>query len=129
MAHEQAQAGQATSADPAAQLVELGDTEPVGVEQHHGGGVGDVDADLDDGGGDEHVDLAPGEGAHGAVLLLRRQPPVQQPDAQPGERALGQLGGDLLDGGERTLRPGLPLHGGGIALPLLGDVAGDAHTT
>ena len=60
------------AADPAAQLVQLADAEPVGVHHDHDGGVGDVDADLDHGGRDEHVDLAGGEGPHHGVLLLRR---------------------------------------------------------
>ena len=69
---QQAEPGQAAPADPAAQLVQLGDAEPVGVEDHHHGGVGDVDADLDHRGGDQHVDLAGGEGAHRARPSRRR---------------------------------------------------------
>ncbi len=38
------------------QLVELGDPEPVGVEDDHHGGVGHVHAHLDDRGGDQHVE-------------------------------------------------------------------------
>ena len=44
---EQAQPGVAAAADPPAQLVQLGDAEPVGVHDHHHGGVGHVDPDLD----------------------------------------------------------------------------------
>ena len=43
--------------DAAAELVELGDPEAIGVEDHHHGRVGHVDADLDHRGGDEHVEL------------------------------------------------------------------------
>ena len=85
-ADEQAQPGVAAAADAAAQLVQLGDAEPVGVEDHHHGRVGDVDADLDDGGGDEHVDVAGGEGLHHPVLVLGRHPAVQHLDAQAGQR-------------------------------------------
>ena len=83
--------------DPAAQLVQLGDAEPVGVEDHHHRGVGDVDADLDHGGGDEHVELAGAEQVHRHLLLGRRQPAVQQPEPEPrqlagGEPLVGLLG-------------------------------------
>ena len=111
---QQAQAGQAAPADPAAQLVELGDAEPVGVEEHHRGGVVDVDADLDDRGGDEDVDLAGREGPHGAVLVVGGQPAVEHGDPQPGERSGGELGVHVLDGGERLL--------GGDDLAVLVDV-------
>ena len=86
---QQAQAGGRATADAAAQLVELGDAEPVGVHDHHGGGVGDVDADLDDGGGDQDVHLARGEAAHHVVLVVGLHPAVQHLHPQPGERARG----------------------------------------
>ena len=64
----------------------------------------DVDADLDDGRGDEHVDLAGGEGAHGARPSRRaRSRPCSMRDAQPGQRPGGQLGVDVLDRGQRPL--------------------------
>ena len=78
--------GSRAAADPAAQLVQLGDAEPVGVHDHHDRGVGDVDADLDDGRRDEHVDLAGGEGAHHA-RPCRRAPSgraAPRPAARPG---------------------------------------------
>ena len=71
-------------AHPAPQLVELGDAEAVGVHDHHHGGVGDVDADLDDGGGHQHVDLAGPEGGHHRLLLLGRHLAVEQAQAQVG---------------------------------------------
>ena len=54
------------AADAPAQLVELRQSEALGVLDDHDRGVGDVDADLDDGGGDEHVDLAGAKLAHHA---------------------------------------------------------------
>ena len=45
--------------DPAAQLVELREAEAVGFLHDHHGRVRDVDADLDHGRRDEHVELAP----------------------------------------------------------------------
>jgi hypothetical protein len=44
------------TAHAAAQLVQLGDAEPVGVEDDHHRRVGHVDADLDHRGGHEHVE-------------------------------------------------------------------------
>ena len=44
--------------DAAAELVELGEAEALGVLDDHDGRVGHVDADLDHGGGDEDADLA-----------------------------------------------------------------------
>ena len=55
---EQAEPRQAATPDPAAQLVQLRDAEPVGVHDDHDAGVGDVDADLDDRRRDEDVDVA-----------------------------------------------------------------------
>ncbi len=78
---QQAHPGRRATADPAAQLVQLGEAEPVGVEDHHAGGVGDVDADLDHGGGDQHVELAALERPHHGVLLVGRQLAVQDPRA------------------------------------------------
>ena len=87
---QQAQTRRAAPADPAAQLVQLGDAEPVGVEHDHHGGVGHVDADLDHRGRDQHVELAGGEVAHHGVLLVGRQPAVQHADPQPVQRPLGR---------------------------------------
>src|SRR5690606_8667385 len=56
--YEDAGAGMPPAAHRTPQLVELGQPEAVGVFDHHDGGVGDVDAHFDDGGGDERVDLA-----------------------------------------------------------------------
>ena len=62
--------GTLAAADPAAQLVQLRDAEPVGVDDDHRARVRHVDADLDDRRRDEHVDLAGGERAHRRVLLV-----------------------------------------------------------
>ena len=107
---QQAEAGQAAPADAAAELVELGDAEAVGVEQHHHRRVVDVDAHLDDGGRDQHVDLAGGERPHRRVLGVGGEPAVQHRGAQPCERPGGQLGVDVLDRRERPLgrRPRCP---------------------
>ena len=76
------------AADAAAQLVQLGDAEPIGVEDHHHRRVRHVDADLDHRRGDEHVELARAERLHHRLLLRRRQPAVQQPEPQPVQLAV-----------------------------------------
>ena len=58
--------------DPTAQLVQLADAEAVGIHHHHHGGIGYIDADLDDGGADQHIDLAGPKAGHHGVLLLGR---------------------------------------------------------
>ena len=87
------------AADAAAQLVELGEAEALGVFNQHERGVRHVDADLDDGGGDEHVDLMRGESAHDGVLFLRLHLAVDGGDAKVGEDLFLQhfcVGGDGL---------------------------------
>ena len=85
---QQADPGVGAAADPAAQLVQLGDAEPVGVADHHHRGVGHVDPHLDHRGGDQDVGLPAGEPAHHRVLLLAGQLTVQQldPAARPAGR-------------------------------------------
>ncbi len=99
---QQAEPREPAPADPAPELVELGDAEPLGVEEHHRGGVGDVDAHLDHGGRDQDVDLPGGEGAHGRLLLVRRRA------ARAARRAAARPAAprpssscELLDGGQR----------------------------
>ena len=94
----------AAPADPAAQLVQLGDAEPVGVQHDHHGGVGHVDADLDHRGGHQHVELAGGEVAHHRVLLVGRQPAVQDADPQPGSGPSASSGAtsSTASGGRRA---------------------------
>ena len=70
-------------------LMELGESESLRVLDDHDGGVGDVDAHLDDGGRDEEVDLAAREVRHHGCLVLGGQASVEQPQAQPGESGRG----------------------------------------
>ena len=65
--------------------MQLREPEPVGVLDDHHGRVRHVDADLDDGRRDEHVELAGAELGHHRFLLLRRQLAVQQPEPQARE--------------------------------------------
>ncbi len=84
--------GQPASTDAAAQLVQLRDAEPVGVHDHHHRRLRHVDADLDHGRRDEHVEPARGvrvgEPPHGVLLLLgapcgRAAPRSAVPPARP----------------------------------------------
>jgi len=52
LGHQQAQSRRGAAADPAAELVQLGHAEPLGVHDHHHRRVRHVDADLDDRGRD-----------------------------------------------------------------------------
>ena len=70
-------------ADPAPQLVELRDAEAVGVEDHHHRRVGHVDADLDHGRRDEHVELA---GAEAAPSPPPSRADVIRPCSRPSRR-------------------------------------------
>ena len=54
----------------AAELVELREAEAVGVFDDHDGGVGDVDAYFDDGGGDEDVEFVALEAGHGDFFVV-----------------------------------------------------------
>ena len=81
--------------DPAAQLVQLGEAEAVGLLDDHDRRVRDVDADLDHGRRDEHVELARLEARHQLAPLGRLQPPVHAADAEAlqlaGPQPLGLL--------------------------------------
>ena len=77
--------------DPAAQLVQLADAEAVRVQHHHDRRVRDVDADLDDGRRDQHVELPAGEGLHHRVLVLGGHPAVEHLDPQALQRPVHQL--------------------------------------
>lgn len=56
--------------DATAELVQLGEAEALGVEDDHHGGVGDVDADFDDGRGDEDLGFAGDETLHLGFFLF-----------------------------------------------------------
>ena len=94
--HQVAPRALGASPHPAPQLVQLGDAEPVGVEDHHHRGVGDVDADLDHGGGHEHVETAIAEEPHRLLLLRRRDPAVEQTHPQALQLAGGEGRGVTL---------------------------------
>ena len=67
---EDAEAFVGATADAAAELVELGEAEAIGVEDEDDGGVRDIDADFDDGGGAEGVDGVGAEAFHEVVFFV-----------------------------------------------------------
>ena len=86
------------AADPAAQLVELGQAEALGMLDHHHRRRRHVDADLDHRGGDQDRQAAVGERRHRRLALGALQASVQQADLAGKARA--QLAEALLDIGE-----------------------------
>ena len=101
LAEQEAGSAVGTTADPAAQLMELGEAEAVGSLDHHDGRVRDVDSDLDHCGRNQNVDPAVCESGHRHFLLCRFHLPVKQPDFVVGEL----IGGQSLGLGRR--RPAL----------------------
>ncbi len=70
------------SADAAAELVQLGETETLGALDHHHGGVGHIDADLHHRSADQDLVLVSLEGLHHSVLLGGLHAAVQERQAQ-----------------------------------------------
>ncbi len=91
-----------TAPDAPSQLMQLRQSEALGVLDDHDRGVGNVDTHFDDGGGDEHVDLAAAKLAHHAGLVGPPHPAGEQPDTQLRE----DLGAQslVLAGGRSCLR-------------------------
>ena len=99
---QQAQAGMGSAADAPAQLVQLADSEPVGVHHDHHRRIGHVHPHLDDGGADQHVDLPGAERGHRGVLLLGGQSTVHETESQTRQRPVPQVL-DEVDDGDRRL--------------------------
>ena len=78
------------AADASAKLVELGEAEALGVFDYHGGGVGDVDADFDDRGGDEDLRFVFAEAFHDGVFFFAGEAAVEKAEFQRGEDFLGE---------------------------------------
>ena len=73
------------SSDSAAKLVKLGQSEAVGVFDNHDRGIGNIDADLDHGGRDQHLHLARREALHHVGALRRLEAAVHQIDPRVGK--------------------------------------------
>ena len=98
LVEQEAGRGALAAADAAAQLVQLGKPEALGVLDHHHGRLRHVDADLDDRRRDEDRGLAGGEARHRGVALARAELAVDEADGVAEHRA--QLGEAVLGGGE-----------------------------
>jgi len=77
-----------TASHAASELMELTEAEAVGILDDHDGGVRDIDADFDDGSGDEDMDIACGEGGHNFFFFPGLHPPMDAGDVQVGEDLL-----------------------------------------
>ena len=82
---------------PAAKLVELAQTEPVGVFDDEGVGVGDVQTGFNDGGAYQHLDFALRHGLHHVPQGVFTHLPVGDAHADARNPALDR-GGALVDG-------------------------------
>ena len=89
--------GMLSPADAPAELVELGQAEALRVLNEEQGGVGDVDPDLDHGGGDKHTDFPGSERLHDGLLLRGFHFPMEKGAGNGGETLLP--GGDFGLGG------------------------------
>ena len=83
--------------DAATQLVELGQAETVGAVNDDSVDVGHIQARLDDGGADQHVGLAVGEGDHNVFEFGLGHLAVADGETGFGHQLLEFLG-DVLDG-------------------------------
>jgi len=70
------------AADASSELVELGEAEAFGVFDDHDGRVGDVDADFDDGGGDEDLRFVFAEAFHDGVFFFAREAAVEEAELE-----------------------------------------------
>ena len=96
----------AAAPDPAAQLVQLREAEPVRLEHDHHRRLGHVHAHLDDGRADEHVEVAVAEAAHLGLPVGAAHPPWTSP-TRSGESSHAQARRDLLGpsrGRQRAVR-------------------------
>src|SRR5690625_22861 len=90
---EETQRGIAATTDAPAQLVQLTDAEILRFANQDDGGVGNVHADFDDRGGDQHVYFPAGKGRHAVILIVHA--PVQHHDPQTRKSTVLQLFGKL----------------------------------
>ena len=70
------------STDSTAQLVELTHPKAISIQNHHDGGVRDIDSHLNHGGGDEDIDLTGAKRLHHLILLGGRHPTVDGLDPE-----------------------------------------------
>jgi len=75
----------AAPAYAATQLMQLGQTESLGILDEHDGGVGHVDADFDDGGSNQDVEVPVQEGLHRVLLLVPEHLSMKKADLEIGK--------------------------------------------
>ena len=92
------------AADASTKLVQLREAEAFGVFDDHDGGVGNVDADFDDRGGDEDLHFVFAEALHHVVFFFAGEAAVQQADLELREHFLGEAFEFLHRGFEFELR-------------------------
>ena len=88
---QQAVGGGGATAHPAAQLVQLGQPEALGVLDHHHTGLGHIHAHLHHRGAHQHLQLAGGEGPDRLLFVLAGQAAMQQAHLQLGKHPLLQI--------------------------------------
>jgi hypothetical protein len=93
--------------------VHLGEAESLGVVDDHDGGVGDIDADLDDGCGDEDIDLSAVEAGHGDFLFVGGEAAVEEAETETCERSGAEFVEHLGGGAEFCLGGGEEFFGFG----------------
>ena len=98
------------AADPAAQLVQLGQPEAIGIEDEHHRRLGHVHADLDHRRAHDEIDLASAKPVHDLIALPGRHLSMDDADARrdiDGE-GLGDRRQDKAEVGRRGLRRSAP---------------------
>lgn len=91
--------------DTAAKLVELSKAEAVGLFDDHDGGVWNIDANFDDGGGNEAVYMSGSKAFHDGFAQWPSELAVEDCDACQGEQGSGKFhreGGYISQGRERS---------------------------
>ena len=92
--------GLVAATDPTAELVKLSEAIVFGVLDDDHVGIGNVNTDFNDSGGDQNVGTAGGEIGHDLIFLGRAEFAVEQADPVIGEK-LGEFLGLAFDGSER----------------------------
>ena len=92
---QQAVGGGRPTADPAAQLMQLGQSETFGVVDHHHAGLGHIHAHFHHRGGHEHLAAAIGKVPQHRLLIRAVQAAVQQTDRQLREHLRSQFSVNL----------------------------------
>lgn len=80
-----------TAYDPAADLVQLGEPEALGVQNGDDGGVRDVHPDFHDSGADEYVGVAVAELFHHFLFFIRFHSAVEDVAGEVGENVCREV--------------------------------------